>query len=292
MKKIAAIGAGNVGIAAAKAVELSPDMEFLGFVRRKNEKVRGFEKFPVAKSVFDLPEKPDGALICVPSVLVEKTEKEILEAGIFTADVFDIHEKLFEMKKRLSDSAKKGKVSAVVGAGWDPGLDSAIRMLMLASLPQGITFTDFGPGMSMGHSAAARMIEGIKDAVAFTFPLGNGKHERKVYAVLEKNAKQTAVEHAVLSDAYFEHGECSVEFVESVEPFSETGHGAKIRRFGNACGIGGNRLSFSLCGDNPSLTGQILVSAMRAAFLQKPGAYFLPEIPPCDFCTESPKEFL
>ena len=68
MKKIAIIGAGNVGIAAAKALLESPDFELCGFVRREEKAVSDFEKIPVGKSVFDFPEKPDGALVCLPSM--------------------------------------------------------------------------------------------------------------------------------------------------------------------------------------------------------------------------------
>ncbi|MBR2042559.1 MAG: diaminopimelate dehydrogenase [Oscillospiraceae bacterium] len=284
MKKIAVIGAGNLGVAAAKALELSPDLEICGFIRRKNQKVNGFADIPVAESFFDLPEKPDGAIIALPSRLAEEVEKQLLEAGIFTADAFDIHEELSGMRQRLSAFAKKGGVSAIIGAGWDPGLDSVIRTLMLSAAPSGITFTDFGPGMSMGHSAAAKSVEGVADALSFTLPLGYGKHLRKIYAVLKENADKTEVEHAILSDGYFEHDECSVSFSDSVSDYFTAGHRVKINRFGSSSGTGNQHIEFSMEIDNPSLTGQILVSAIRAAFLQKPGAYFLPEIPPCDFC--------
>ena len=86
MRKIAIIGAGNVGIAAAKALLESPDMELCGFIRRKAEPVSGFEDIPVAKSVFELPEKPYGAIITIPSRFVEPIEKECLEKGIYTVD--------------------------------------------------------------------------------------------------------------------------------------------------------------------------------------------------------------
>ena len=292
MKKIAVVGAGNVGKAVAKALELSADMELCGFVSRKTKPVRGFENITVAKSIFDLPQKPNGAIICLPSRLVEKAEAEILEEGIFTADCFDMHEKLAALRQKLSQSAEKGKVSAIIGAGWDPGLDSVIRTLMYAALPRGMTFTDFGPGMSMGHSAAARNTAGVRDAISFTLPLGWGKHERKIYAVLEPDADKNAVEHEILNDEYFEHDRCSIEFVDSLVPFYETGHGAKISRFGNAAGCGGNRIGFELFGDNPSLTAQFLVAAMRAAFLQNPGAYFVTEIPPKDFCGSDETKFI
>ncbi len=287
MKKIAIIGAGNVGIAAAKAVLDQPDMELCGFVRRKTKPVFGLENIPVAESVFGLPEKPDGAVITVPSRLVEPAEAKLLEDGIYTADCFDIHEELLPLRKRLYVSAEKGKVSCVVGAGWDPGLDSVIRTLMLASFPEGTTSTNFGPGMSMGHSAAARAIEGVADALAFTIPLGKGKHSREIYAVLENGADKSAVEHAILSDGYFEHDKCSVEFVESTVPFFDTEHGVSIERK-----AGNMTMNFCMRADNPTLTGQILVSALRAAFLQKNGAYFMAEIPPCDFCFSGWKDFL
>ena len=80
MKKIAIIGAGNVGIAAAKALLEAPDMELCGFVRKEEKTVPGFENVPVAKNVFELPEKPEGAIICLPSRLVEPVEAKLLES--------------------------------------------------------------------------------------------------------------------------------------------------------------------------------------------------------------------
>ena len=277
MRKIAIVGAGNVGIAAAKALLESPDMELCGFIRRKSAPVPDFEKIPIEKNIFDLPEKPDGAIITVPSRFVEPIEEKLLESGIFTADCFDIHEKLAAMRKRLNVSAEKGNVSCVVGAGWDPGLDSVIRTLMSAAFPKGKIHTNFGPGMSMGHSAAAKSIDGVLDAVSITSPLGKGKHARKIYVLPEENADKQAVEHAILSDGYFEHDQCSVEFVKDISQFFNTKHGVFIENI-----FENQKMNFSMEIDNPTLTGNILVSAMRAAFLQKPGAYLIPEIPPCN----------
>ena len=280
MQKIAIIGAGNVGISAAKAVSESPDMELCGFVRKKTEPVSGFEKFPVAENVFDLPEKPEGAIITVPSRLVEPIETKLLESGIYTVDCFDIHEELAGMRSRMQSLAESGKVSCIIGAGWDPGLDSVIRTLMSAAFPKGEIYTNFGPGMSMGHSAAAKSVKGVLDAVSLTLPLGKGKHARKIYILPEENADKQAVEHAILTDGYFEHDRCSVEFVKDIPPFFNTKHGVLIENvFEN------QKMEFSMEIDNPTLTGNILVAAMRAAFLQKPGAYFMPEISPCNFCS-------
>ena len=114
--------------------------------------------------------------------------------------------------------------------------------------------------------------------VSLTIPLGNGRHRRKIYAVLKKNVDKQAVEHAILSDGYFEHDECSVEFVESVKPFLNTAHRVRIERL-----FENQKAVFEMEIDNPSVTGRILAAVMRASFLQKPGAYFMPEIPLCDF---------
>ena len=282
MKKIAIIGAGNVGTAAAKSVLESQDMELCGFVRRSLEPVPAFENIPIAQSIFELLEKPDGAIIAVPSRLVEPIEKELLESGIYTVDCFDIHEELSSMRKRLKVSAEKGKVSCVIGAGWDPGLDSAIRALMFSAFPEGKIYTNFGPGMSMGHSAAAKSKSGVLDAVSITVPLGKGKHGRKIYAVIKENADKQAVEHAILSDGYFEHDESSVEFVKDLSPFSDTKHSVFIENI-----FENQKMEFKMKIDNPTLTGNVLVSAMRAVFLQKSGAYFLTEIPPCSLFYEN-----
>ncbi|MBQ7123219.1 MAG: diaminopimelate dehydrogenase [Oscillospiraceae bacterium] len=292
MKKIVIIGMGNVGKAAAKAVLKSPDMELCGFIRRNAENVMEFADIPVAENVFDLPEKPDGAIICLPSRLAEPVETKLLEAGIYTADAFDIHEELPDMRLRIDKAAKRGGASAVIGAGWDPGLDSAIRTLMLAAMPDGTTYTNFGPGMSMGHSAAVKAIAGVKAAAAITLPLGSGKHRREIYIETDEKTDKKAVEHAILSDEYFEHDECSIIFTDSGLPFLNTAHGVNIERKNLSKGEDIQQMEFSMKSDNPTLTGQLLVSAMRAAFLQKPGAYFMPEIPPCEFCAGDWKEFL
>jgi diaminopimelate dehydrogenase len=71
-----------------------------------------------------------------------------------------------------------------------------------------------------------------------------------------------------------------VEFVKDVSPFFSTKHGVLIENI-----FENQKMNFSMEIDNPTLTGSFLVSAMRAAFLQKPGAYLIPEIPPCNlFC--------
>ena len=282
MKNIAIAGLGNVGLAAARAVEKSPDMCLCGFIRREGERVAEFPGVPAAISAFGLPKKPDGVIICVPSRLVERFAAPLLEHGIFTADCFDIHGEIFELKKRLQAAAKTGGTAAAVGAGWDPGLDSAVRALLLAVAPEGATYTDFGPGMSMGHSAAVRALPGVADAVSMTLPAGFGEHRREVYIVPESGADKEEIEHAVLSDPYFEHDKTAVRFVDKTDSVWNTGHGVLLKRYGVSAGAGNQNFSFEMRIDNPAVTGQLLAAAMRAAFKKAPGAYLFPEIAPAE----------
>ncbi len=275
MKKIVIVGAGNVGVYAAKALRNCEDMQLCAFVRRKIFPVTDFPDVPVYKTVTQMPLKPDGALICLPSEIALPMEKSLLEAGIASVDAFDIHGEIESVRRNIDESAKLGGVAAITGAGWDPGLDSVIRTLLQATFPKGETYTSFGPGMSMGHSAALRQIPGVEHGISVTLPLGRGKHKRKIYAVLKENALEHEVRAAILQNKYFEHDLCSVEFVKDISPYLDNAHGVKIER---------ETASFEMRINNPEITANLMVAAMRAAFLQKPGAYFMTEIPPANFC--------
>ena len=84
--------------------------------------------------------------------------------------------------------ARENGCVSILSAGWDPGSDSMVRALMLAMAPNGLTYTDFGPGRSMGHTVAVKAIAGVKDALSMTIPLGTGIHRRMVYVELEDGA--------------------------------------------------------------------------------------------------------
>ncbi|MDX7019132.1 diaminopimelate dehydrogenase, partial [Klebsiella aerogenes] len=80
-----------------------------------------------------------------------------------------------------------------------------------------ITYTNFGPGMSMGHSVAAKAIDGVRDALSMTIPLGTGVHRRMVYVELETGANFAQVEQAIKADSYFSSDEAHIKQVDSVD---------------------------------------------------------------------------
>ena len=73
----------------------------------------------------------------------------------------------------------------MISAGWDPGTDSMIRTILEIVTPRGLTFTNYGPGMSMGHTVVVKAIDGVEDAISLTIPQGTGIHRRLVYVKIK-----------------------------------------------------------------------------------------------------------
>ena len=174
MKKIRAaiVGYGNIGKYALQALETAPDMEVAGIVRRNGDidKPAELAPYPVVKHVSELSDV-DVAILATPTRSVEQYALECLSLGINTVDSFDIHSKIVDLRRSLDAAAKEHQAVAVISAGWDPGSDSIVRSLMQSLAPQGISYTNFGPGMSMGHTVAVKAIAGVRNALSMTIPV-------------------------------------------------------------------------------------------------------------------------
>ena len=285
MKKIraAVVGYGNIGRYVIEALEAAADFEIAGVVRRASSlNADNNTGYPVVSSLSAL-EDVDVAILCTPSRLVEKSAEEALKMGISTVDSFDIHTGIADMRNRLNAIACESGAAALISAGWDPGSDSVVRALLEVCAPQGITYTNFGPGMSMGHTVAVKAIEGVKAALSMTIPLGTSIHRRMVYVELEEGYDFEKVAQAIKNDAYFVHDETHVTRVESVDALLDMGHGVNMVRKGVSGKTQNQRFEFNLAINNPALTSQILVAGARAVLRQKPGAYTMIEIPLIDF---------
>ncbi|MDE7495250.1 MAG: diaminopimelate dehydrogenase [Muribaculaceae bacterium] len=284
MKKIraAVVGYGNIGRFTLEALQAAPDFEITGIVRRDPSQRAGVpENVKVVGSLSELPDS-DVAILAVPTRKVEEHALEALALGMNTVDSFDIPGRIPELRASLAKAAREaGKVS-VISAGWDPGSDSVVRTLMEAIAPKGITYTNFGPGMSMGHSVAVKAIEGVKDALSVTIPVGTGIHRRMVYVELLPGFDIETVAAAVKADPYFASDETHVFAVDSVDALKDMGHGVNLVRKGVSGKTQNQLLEFDMKINNPALTGQVLVCAARAAMRQQPGCYTMIEIPVVD----------
>lgn len=280
--KAAIVGYGNIGRFVLDALLEAPDMEIAGIVRRSVADIPAeLHPYKVVTDIADLG-KVDVAILCTPTREVQGYAERYLAMGINTVDSFDIHSSITALRRDLGKVAREHDTVAVISAGWDPGSDSVVRTLMEAAAPKGLTYTNFGPGMSMGHSVCVRSKKGVKDALSMTIPLGTGIHRRMVYVELEPGASLEEVTAAVKADPYFASDETHVIEVPSVDAVKDMGHGVHMTRKGVSGRTHSQRFEFSMTINNPALTAQILVGAARAAMRQRPGCYTMIEIPVID----------
>ena len=282
--RAAIVGYGNIGKYTLEALLASPDFEVAGVVRRNGDADKPAELagIPVVKNIQEL-DNVQVAILATPTRKVEEYAKQCLALGINTVDSFDIHTQIVDLRRSLDAVAKANNAVSIISAGWDPGSDSIVRSLMESLAPKGISYTNFGPGRSMGHSVCVRSKEGVKDALSMTIPVGEGIHRRMVYVELEEGADLDAVTAAIKADPYFASDETHVFQVPSVDALNDVGHGVNLVRKG-VSGMTHNQLfEFNMKINNPALTAQVLVNVARASMKQQPGCYTMIEIPVIDY---------
>ena len=284
MKKIRAaiVGYGNIGRYVLEALQQAPDFEVAGVVRRNPSNVPAeLAGYKVVADVMEL-EDVDVAILCTPTREVEKHARVLLAEGVNTVDSFDIHGSIADLRATLDPIAKAHGSVAIISAGWDPGSDSIVRALMQAAAPKGVTYTNFGPGMSMGHTVAVKSKLGVKNALSMTIPLGTGIHRRMVYVEVEDGYTIDQIAKSVKEDPYFASDETHVFQVPSVDEIKDMGHGVNMVRKGVSGVTQNQRFEFNMSINNPALTAQILVGVARATMIERPGAYTMIEIPVID----------
>lgn len=290
---VAVIGYGNIGKYAVEALEAAPDMTIAGIVRRCGSEncPREIAGYPVVSDIKELKDV-DVAILATPTRKVEEHALECLKLGINTVDSFDIHGLIVDLRRTLDTAAREHKAVSIISAGWDPGSDSVVRTLLESLAPKGLTYTNFGPGRSMGHSVCVRSKEGVRDALSMTIPVGEGIHRRMVYVELEEGANLEDVTRAIKADPYFASDETHVFQVESVDALNDVGHGVNLVRKGVSGQTHNQLFEFNMKINNPALTAQVLVNAARATMHQQPGAYTMIEIPVIDYLPGDREEII
>ncbi len=295
MKKIraAVVGYGNIGKYTIQALEASEDFEIAGIVRRNgsSDKPSELAAYEVVSDITELKDV-DVAILATPTRSCEEYAKKILPLGINTVDSFDIHTSILDYRATLQPICKENGRVAIIAAGWDPGSDSIVRTLMQSLAPKGLSYTNFGPGMSMGHSVCVRSKAGVRNALSMTIPKGEGIHRRMVYVELEDGASLEEVTAAIKADPYFANDETHVFAVESVDAVRDMGHGVNLVRKGVSGKTQNQRFEFNMSINNPALTAQVLVNVARASLRQQPGCYTMIEIPVIDMLPGSREELI
>lgn len=296
MKKIdvAIIGCGNIGKYAVQAVLSENDMHLKGVVDPYYQNKES-DELKSTRVVDDIKKLGcvDVAILCTPSRITRNETQKYLKEGICTVDCYDIHgQSMYEYKMELNRVAIDCGIASIISAGWDPGSNSLIRAVMKLMVPQGMTYTNYGPGMSMGHSVVVKGIEGVDDAVSLTMPLDTGLHRRLVYVKLQPGSDFEKIKNAIKMDAYFINDETHVYAVDDLKNFKDMGHGVHIEHKGKAGDTHNQILNYAHTINNPAVTGQVMVSSARAVIKQKPGCYSMLEVPLVDYLNVTEEEML
>ena len=288
--KIGIYGYGNLGRGVELAIRQNPDMELAGvFTRRDPAKVTTLTGAPVyaAADAADFTGEIDVMIICGGSAsdLAEMTP--MLAKQFNVIDSFDTHARIPEHFANVDEAAFRSGHTALISAGWDPGLFSLARLLMNSVLPDGKDYTFWGRGVSQGHSDAIRRIAGVKDARQYTVPVEEAlekvrrgenpelttrqKHTRECYVVAEEGADRDRIVREIKEmPNYFADYDTTVTFITEEEmkrDHAELPHGGQVIRCGNTGVDNAHRhvVEFSLKLDsNPEFTASVLVACARA----------------------------
>ena len=173
--KIGILGYGNLGKGVECAIKQNPDCELVAvFTRRDPSTVKLLTSgVPVVKidDILSYQDKIDVLIICGGSATDLPKQTPEYAKYFNVVDSFDTHAKIPEHFAAVDQNAKASKKTALISAGWDPGMFSLARLYANAILPNGKDYTFWGKGVSQGHSDAIRRIAGVKNAKQYTIPV-------------------------------------------------------------------------------------------------------------------------
>jgi diaminopimelate dehydrogenase len=282
-RRLAIIGLGRVGRACGEAINASEDLAVAGLVRRPESLGR-----PLPATLREVPVAPhaselgsfDAALICLPAALVREAAVGLLQHRIAIVEAAVLSPASYASHAdEIGRVALRHKVPAVIGAGWNPGALSLLRVLFAVLCPQGHDEVRDRPGVSLHHTLAARSVSGVKDALCTELRTGAGAMQRYVYLELEPGADLPRVTQAIQADPLYFDLETLVLPVDSVAALEDEGHGVVLERWGTSGGKAHQRFLLEGRFDFPSITAQVMVAAARALPALAPGAHHLADLP-------------
>ena len=321
--KVGIVGYGNLGKGVEAAVTLSEDMDLVAiFTRRSPESVLPLSGAPIYEysALLNGEHSDIDVLIICGGSATDLPEMTPELAKLFNVvDSFDTHAKIPSHLKTVEEAAASAGKTAIISAGWDPGLFSLARLYGNAALPTGSDYTFWGRGISQGHSDAIRRIEGVVDARQYTIPIEEAvsrvrrgecpslttrdKHLRECYVVAEEGADLKRIEKEIVTmPNYFDEYDTTVTFLSLEElrtNHSGMPHGGSVFRSGKTGlkGEYGNTIEYSLeLESNPYFTGSVLAACGRAAYRMNQkgdiGCKTVFDVPPVLLMPESRDELI
>lgn len=289
--RIGILGYGNLAKGVECAIGQNDDLELSAvFTRRSLEKVNIVTPgVPVYNSADILEHKDEIDVLIICSGSATDMPKQTPEYAKYfnVIDSFDTHARIPEHFANVDKSAKESGHTALISAGWDPGMFSLNRLYAECILPEGESYTFWGKGVSQGHSDAIRRIEGVKNGKQYTIPSESAleavragenpelttreKHTRECFVVAEEGADLERIVHEIKTmPNYFADYDTTVHFITEEElerDHAGIPHGGFVIRSGVTGRNKENKhvIEYSLKLDsNPEFTASVIVAYARA----------------------------
>ena len=297
--RVGIYGYGNLGRGVELAIRQNSDMELVAFFTRRDPKTLKVlsEGVPVyhTSEAENMVDKIDVMILCGGSATDLPTQTPALASLFNVVDSFDTHAKIPSHFEAVDNAAKSSGKTALISAGWDPGMFSLNRLYAESVLPDGKTYTFWGKGVSQGHSDAIRRIEGVVNAKQYTIPVDAAleavrsgacpelstreKHLRECFVVASDGADKDLIEKTIKTmPNYFADYDTIVHFIteeEFARDHSGMAHGGFVIRSGKTGAEldNGHVIEYSIKLDsNPEFTASVIVAYARAvARMQREG---------------------
>ena len=319
--RIGILGYGNLGRGVECAIKHNPDLELKAvFTRRDPASVKILTETAKVYHVDEavkMKDDIDVMILCGGSATDLPVQTPEFAKYFNVVDSFDTHAKIPEHFEAVDKAAKESGKTALISAGWDPGMFSLNRLYANAIMPTGKDYTFWGKGVSQGHSDAVRRIEGVIDARQYTIPVEkaleavrNGenpelttreKHTREVFVVAKEGADKARIENEIKTmPNYFDEYDTTVHFISEEEMKRDHAglpHGGFVIRTGETGWDDEHNhvIEYSLKLDsNPEFTSSVIAAYARAVYrLNKEGqtgCKTVFDIAPVYLSAQSPEE--
>lgn len=319
--RIGILGYGNLGRGVECAIKHNPDLELKAvFTRRDPASVKILTETAKVYHVDEavkMKDDIDVMILCGGSATDLPVQTPEFAKYFNVVDSFDTHAKIPEHFQEVDKAAKESGKTALISAGWDPGMFSLNRLYANAIMPTGKDYTFWGKGVSQGHSDAVRRIEGVIDARQYTIPVEkaleavrNGenpelttreKHTREVFVVAKEGADKARIENEIKTmPNYFDEYDTTVHFISEEEMKRDHAglpHGGFVIRTGKTGWDDEHNhvIEYSLKLDsNPEFTSSVIAAYARAVYrLNKEGqtgCKTVFDIAPVYLSAQSPEE--